>query len=139
MAVSHSGRAGRTTSGGRYRPSRKKRHFDLGRAPSLTTVGALARRVVRMKGGGRKSRLLRTETMNLYDPSSKKYYQAKITKLIENTANRNYVRRNVITLGAVVETEKGKARITSRPGQHGTVNGVLVLDKKEKVPVTTSE
>jgi small subunit ribosomal protein S8e len=28
--------------------------------------------------------------------------------------------------GAIVETEKGRARVTSRPGQNGTVNAVLI-------------
>ncbi|MCK4384091.1 MAG: 30S ribosomal protein S8e, partial [Candidatus Lokiarchaeota archaeon] len=35
-------------------------------------------------------------------------------------------RRHILTKGAVVETELGNARITSRPGQHGTLNGILM-------------
>jgi len=33
---------------------------------------------------------------------------------------------NVITKGAIVKTELGLVRVTSRPGQHGVVNGVLI-------------
>jgi small subunit ribosomal protein S8e len=33
---------------------------------------------------------------------------------------------NIITKGAVIETDAGKARVTSRPGQHGVVNAVLL-------------
>ena len=47
-------------------------------------------------------------------------------EVIENTANPNYVRQNIITKGSVIETEKGKAKVTSRPGQHGVVNAVLL-------------
>ncbi|MEK6949175.1 MAG: 30S ribosomal protein S8e, partial [Nanoarchaeota archaeon] len=43
-----------------------------------------------------------------------------------NPANRHFVRRNIMTKGAIIETEKGKARITSRPGQDGAVNAVLI-------------
>ena len=33
---------------------------------------------------------------------------------------------NIITKGSVIQTEKGKAQVTSRPGQHGVVSAVLV-------------
>ena len=46
--------------------------------------------------------------------------------VIENKANPNYVRRNIITKGAIVETSAGKAKVTSRPGQDGVINGVLI-------------
>ena len=31
-----------------------------------------------------------------------------------------------MTKGTIIETEKGKAKITSRPGQEGSINAVLV-------------
>ena len=46
--------------------------------------------------------------------------------MVENPANIHYVRRNIITRGAVVDTSAGKARVTSRPGQTGALSGVLV-------------
>ncbi|MDO5821049.1 MAG: 30S ribosomal protein S8e, partial [Methanobrevibacter sp.] len=33
---------------------------------------------------------------------------------------------NIITKGAIVETEIGNAKVTSRPGQDGIINGVLL-------------
>jgi small subunit ribosomal protein S8e len=39
-----------------------------------------------------------------------------------------------MTRGAVVQTEIGLAKITSRPGQDGVVNAVLVTS--EKVPAS---
>ena len=36
------------------------------------------------------------------------------------------VRRNIITKGSIVETKLGKAKVTCRPGQEGSVNGVLL-------------
>ncbi|MGC8851015.1 MAG: 30S ribosomal protein S8e, partial [Candidatus Micrarchaeia archaeon] len=35
-------------------------------------------------------------------------------------------RENIVTKGAIIETELGKAKVTSRPGQHGIVNAVLL-------------
>jgi small subunit ribosomal protein S8e len=45
---------------------------------------------------------------------------------VENQANIHYVRRNIINKGAIIETNLGKARVTSRPGQTGTINAVLL-------------
>ena len=49
-----------------------------------------------------------------------------ILGVVENTANPNYVRRNIITKGAIVETPEGNAKVTSRPGQDGVINGILI-------------
>jgi small subunit ribosomal protein S8e len=45
---------------------------------------------------------------------------------VENPANPHYVRRNIITKGAVIKTELGNAKVTSRPGQDGVVNAALI-------------
>ena len=71
-------------------------------------------------------RVLVAEYANVLNQKDKTYRKSKIKTVTENTANRHYVRRNIITMGSVVETELGKARITSRPGQDGTVNAVLL-------------
>ncbi|MCX6709925.1 MAG: 30S ribosomal protein S8e, partial [Candidatus Woesearchaeota archaeon] len=36
------------------------------------------------------------------------------------------VRRNIIVMSTIIDTEIGKARVTSRPGQHGIINAVLI-------------
>jgi small subunit ribosomal protein S8e len=40
-------------------------------------------------------------------------------------ANADYNRRGVITKGTIVRTEKGLARIISRPGQNGALSAVV--------------
>ncbi len=52
--------------------------------------------------------------------------KAKIETVEENSANPNYVRRNLLTKGAIIKTEIGRARIVSRPGQDGVINAVLL-------------
>jgi small subunit ribosomal protein S8e len=127
MAVWHRGHVGRTSSGGVYRRLRKSRLFERGSEPTLTRIGGGQQvRVVRTKGAGSKAQVVQAAVVNLYDPKSKKYLKAQVKTVAENPANRHYVRRNIITKGAVITTDKGRARVTSRPGQDGTVNAILL-------------
>ena len=57
---------------------------------------------------------------------SGKTSMASITNVVENPSNPNFVRRNILTKSAIIETDKGLVRITSRPGQDGVINGVLI-------------
>lgn len=125
MAITQS-RPKRKESGGRYRAYRKKKQYELGRLPSLTKVEK--RRIVRIRtmGNNQKMRLLSADIANVFNPKTKKYQQVKIKNTLENPANRHYVRRNIMTKGSVIDTELGKAKITSRPGQDGTINAVLL-------------
>ena len=121
-------RAYKKPTGSRYISSRKKRKFEIGRLPTMTKMGALKKKTIRTKGGGIKTKTLSTDTVNLFDPKTKKYGQAKIRTVVGNPANRHFVRRNILTQGTIVDTDKGKARVTNRPGQEGTVNAVLVSE-----------
>lgn len=55
-----------------------------------------------------------------------KAQKVKIEKVERNDANPNYVRRNLLTKGAIIITEIGSARIASRPGQNGVINAILI-------------
>ena len=129
MAVTHAEKLSKK-SGGRKRRIRDKRKFELGSEPADTKIGATQR--VRISARGRVSKhLLRAaEKANVLDQKTGKWTQAKIITEKQNPANREFARQNILTLGAVIETEAGLARVTSRPGQHGVVNAVLVEAKK---------
>ena len=124
MALSQA-RPRRKQTGALYKNYRKKRKYELGREPSLTKMGVKKILVIRTMGGNRKLRILRSEKVNLYDPKSRSYKQARIKTITDNPANRHFIRRNIMTKGSVIDTEFGKARITSRPGQDGVVNAIL--------------
>lgn len=115
----------RKPSGGRRAMSHKKRKFEIGREPVLPTIGADKRKHVRIRAAGQRVRMLTAATANVTDPKTGKTTPAKIQTVTGNPANINYVRRNILTKGAVIQTSAGKARITSRPGQHGAINAVL--------------
>ena len=116
----------RKVSGSRYVALRKKKFAQLGRFPTLTKVGERKVKVLRGKGGNRKEILYSDKTLNVFDPKTKKYKKVEIKTVVENPANRHYVRRNILTKGTIVETSLGKVKIISRPGQEAVLNGVLV-------------
>ena len=125
MAISQK-RSRRKSSGSRYVAFRKKRKFELGRLPSHTLIGKTKNKAVRTRGNQRKQRLLAAETANVYDPKSKKFTQSKIITVSGSPSNVHFVRRNIMTKGSILTTEARKARITSRPGQDGTINAILI-------------
>jgi small subunit ribosomal protein S8e len=67
-----------------------------------------------------------TDFAYIIDPKTGKTTKTEILSVIENPANPHYVRRNIMTKGAIIDTKLGKARITSRPGQSGILNAVLI-------------
>jgi small subunit ribosomal protein S8e len=120
------GRSRRKRTGGRLRPIRKKRRFEIGRELQNATLGAGTVKPYRVRGGNIKLRILTTQSINVYDPATKKMQPAKVITVRENPANPNYVQRNIITKGAILETDLGLVRVRSRPGQDGVLNGVRV-------------
>ena len=125
MAISQA-RSIRKISGSRYRSYRKKRLYELGNLPRLTKLGEKRLKLIKIKFGKEKNALLQSDVANVYNPKTKKYSKTKIITIVESSANRHFVRRNIMTKGSVIKTELGNARITSRPGQEGTVNAVLI-------------
>jgi small subunit ribosomal protein S8e len=121
------GRSVRKPSGGRNVRDRGKKKSELGRIPAETRIGDKKLRKIRTRGGNEKLRLANENKINVINLSSNKSETLEILNVIENEANPNYVRRNVITKGAIVETSSGKVKVTSRPGQDGLINGVLII------------
>ena len=117
-------RSGTKRTGGRRRNVRKKRKSELGNSPTETRVGERSLKTVETRGGNAKTRALQTDVASV--ATGEEVVTATIENVVENDANPNYVRRNIVTRGAVIETSAGKARVTSRPGQDGQVNAVLV-------------
>lgn len=124
--MKYQGKSARKRTGGRLRHFRKKRKHELGREPAETELADPRIRVIDSRGGVVKVRALSTNTATVAVDGDT--VLAEIEDVTENPANPNYVRRNIITKGAVIETSEGKAKVTSRPGQTGQVNAVLIED-----------
>ncbi|MBI2547079.1 MAG: 30S ribosomal protein S8e [Candidatus Aenigmarchaeota archaeon] len=120
------GESGKKPTGGRIHLARKKKKYELGGYPVYPTIGEEKRKTVKSKGGSEKVKLISLSYVNVLNQKNKTCKKAKILDVITNPANPDLARRKVITRGAIVNTELGKARITSRPSQHGTANAVLI-------------
>ena len=120
------GKIGRKLTGGKLILARGKRKFEIGREQSDTTIGEVRIKKVQVRGGREKVRMLRGNMVAVADPVPGMSKMVKIETAKENRANLHYMRRNILTKGAVIKTEIGDARITNRPGQDGIINAVLL-------------
>lgn len=119
-------RSKRKYTGKKYKYFRKKRQRELEGPTIDTEIGPEKKKKKRSLGGNFKLKLFASQYINVTDPNTNKTQKVRILGFEENLASKDLNRRHILTKGAVVETELGNARITSRPGQHGVINGVLV-------------
>lgn len=118
---------GRKSSGGRYKAKRKTRLHERPGIPRVVKIRPTKTKKVRGRGGKEKLVLLSCEDVNILDPKGKSK-KAKIKNVVETTANRFWARQNRLVKGSIIETDLGKAKITNRPGQEGTINAVLIKE-----------
>ena len=111
-------------TGGRRHSLRTRRKYEIDRFPNEPLVGDQITITRKVRGKNIKTALKTIDSVNLVIDS--KIKKVKIIKVLENATNNDYQRRGVISKGAILETEEGKCRVVSRPGQHGTVNAILV-------------
>ncbi|MFA5944250.1 MAG: 30S ribosomal protein S8e [Candidatus Thermoplasmatota archaeon] len=116
----------RKSTGGRLIRARKKLRFEVAPEDAETKLGEHSQKLIRARGASQKVKLLATDSINVTDAKTGKTSKATIKTVTENPANIHYVRRNILTKGAVVDTDKGKVKVTSRPGQSGSLSGILV-------------
>ncbi len=83
-----------------------------------------------VKGSVVKVKQYRAKFATVTAKGQKKAMKAEILNVEENAANRLFTRRNIITKGAKikvnVEGKEQTAKVTSRPGQTGVVQAVLI-------------
>ncbi len=111
-------------SGGRRIALRTRRKFEINRYPNEPLAGEQKTVTRKVRGKNVKTALVYAGFVNLVLDSKVK--KTKIIRVLENPTNNDYQRRGVITKGAIIETEDGKCKVVSRPGQDGVVNGILV-------------
>lgn len=112
-------------TGGRRHPLLTRRKYDMDRYPNEAVMGQQVTVTRNVRAGLLKTALKTADYVNLA-LSDGKVKKTKILKVLENATNNDYQRRGVISKGAILETEDGKCRVISRPGQHGVVNAVLI-------------
>ena len=120
------GKSRRKPTGGRRVPSASKRKFEIGREKQFTKLGAQSLKQYRGAGGNVKVGMLAAEFANVVDKKTNTVKKVKIINVKANPADPNYIQRNILNKGATIETEIGDAVVTSRPGQDGAVNAILL-------------
>ncbi len=120
-------RSKRKPTGKLRKKLRKRKKYQRGRDYSPTHLGEKKVVKLRTKGGSRKLLALSANIANV--TSGSKSQKTKIISVMENPANPQLVRRSIITKGTIINTELGKARVTSRPGRDGVVNAVIIEAK----------
>ena len=84
--------------------------------------------MVRTRGGNIKVKTYIDNIVNVSDPGTGKTEKVQIDEVDSNPASTEYTRRKIITKGAILNTKIGRVRVTSRPGQDGVVNGVIIRE-----------
>jgi small subunit ribosomal protein S8e len=97
----------------------------MDRFPNEAVTGTQVTVTRQVRANHTKTGLKTIDTVNLAIAGGK-VKKTKILKVLENATNSDYQRRGVISKGAILETEDGKCRVVSRPGQHGQVNAILI-------------
>ena len=126
MAIWHL-RSRRKPTGGLLKKNSKKKRMNIGRDMVPVKIASRKSHFVRVRGGSRKIALQSENFANIV--VGKDVKKTRIISVVKNPANPNLVRQNIITKGCTIQTELGKAIVTSRPGQTGSVNAVLVEEK----------
>lgn len=100
---------------------------------TLTTIAQekeIYRKTVEGLGSTTKVKLKLEKTVNATDPKTNKTRMLEIVTVVQNKADRQFARRNIITKGAILRVKDGPnelfVAVTSRPGQHGTVHGKIL-------------
>jgi len=118
---------GRKITGGKYHANRKKKLYEISRDQRKTVVGELKRKIMRVKGGNKKPILLSMDTANITSEKGKTQ-KAEIKKVLETPQNKFLARQNRLMKGVIIETSLGKAKITNRPSQEGSINAILLKE-----------
>jgi len=114
-----------------------KRLIWKGGDPAHTTIAIdeddeVDRYVAKGLGNTYKTKVKLEREVTAAEPGSGKMGKYEIISVVENNADAQFARRNVITRGAVLKVKAGGSenfvKVTSRPGQNGTISGILIKD-----------
>ncbi|MDH3314020.1 MAG: 30S ribosomal protein S8e [Nitrosopumilus sp.] len=114
-------------TGGRRHPLRIRRKYETDRYPNEPNIGAQITITRRVRGNNKKTALKSIDFVNLATGDAK-VKKSKILKVLDNATNNDYKRRGIITKGAILETQEGKCKVVSKPGQNGIVNAILLKE-----------
>uniref|UniRef100_A0A2I9LPP6 40S ribosomal protein S8 n=1 Tax=Centruroides hentzi TaxID=88313 RepID=A0A2I9LPP6_9SCOR len=92
----------RRKTGGKRKPIRKKRKFELGRPSANTKIGVSRIHTVRTRGGNKKYRALRLDHGNFAWASEHCTRKTRIIDTVYNASNNELVRTKTLVKNAIV-------------------------------------
>lgn len=120
-------KAGRKVSGGRYKKPKKKKLTGRQSQTRIVKIGNQKTKTLKTRGGNKKLISFLGNIANVITKGKAK--KSIIKNVLETPSNTFLARQNILVKGAIIETELGKAKITNRPSQEGTVQAeILALD-----------
>jgi small subunit ribosomal protein S8e len=117
-------KAGRKTSGGKYKRPIKRKLTGRQNQTRIVKIGDKKTKLLKGRGGSTKLVSFLGSIANVVSKGKAK--KSGIKNVIETPSNTFLARQNILVKGAIIETELGKARITNRPSQEGNIQAVLI-------------
>lgn len=117
-------RSKRFKTGGKRSKFKKHKKHQRSRSMNPVEIDDTFVKKVSARGGNTKHALLSSNKANLM--VNGKAEVVDIQEVEKNPANSHFERRDIMTKGSIIKTSKGKAVVTSRPGQDGTINAKLL-------------
>ena len=117
-------KAGRKTSGGKYKRTKKKKLTGRQSQSRIVKIGERKTKLIGTRGGKTKLVSFLENIANVMIKGKAK--KTTIKNVIETPSNTFLARQNILIKGAIIETELGKAKITNRPSQKGSIQAKIV-------------
>merc|ERR1712071_451849 len=133
MGISRDHQHKRRATGGKRKPIRKKRKFELGRPAANTKLGARRIHTVRVRGGNRKYRALRLDQGNFSWGSECCARKTRIIDVVYNASNNELVRTKTFVKNAIVVVDATPFR------QWYESHYALPLNRKKGLKMTEAE
>jgi len=105
MGISRTGLRKRRATGGRQKPLRSKRKFELGRPPANTKLGEQKIHEVRTCGGWKKFRALKLDHGNMSWAGEAVTRKVRILTVVYNATSNEMVRTNTLVKGCIVQVD----------------------------------
>jgi len=131
MGISRASVHKRRLTGGKRKPMRKKRKFEMGRPPAMTKLGPKRIRIVRGRGGNLKRRALRLEAGNFSWGTEATTRRTRILGVVYNASNNELVRTNTLVKNCIIQIEATPFRLWYEQ-HYGVTIGKKRRDEPEK-------
>jgi len=95
----------RRKTGGKQKPWRKSRKFELARPPALTKISPKRVHLVRVRGGSVKFRALRLDTGNFSWGTEATARKCRILSVTYNASDNEFIRTNTLVKNSIVQID----------------------------------